>query len=90
LAAGLGMLVSLRAESARDAKQAVSVALIVLILPFFAVNLLPAGVKGWIGERLAGADLTFVPVVLAVLLAVVDAVLLLVARRRFNRCEIAI
>jgi hypothetical protein len=90
LAAGIGMLVSMRAPTARAAAQSLTVALFILMLPVFAVGILPDSVKNWVQAAVGTLDLTVIPIVLGVSLFVVDCALLWIARTRFTRTRLAV
>jgi ABC-2 type transport system permease protein len=85
LASGLGVLVSLRAATVRQAMQTFSIAFLLLFVPLFALPLLPASVKARLFGAVAKLDLTALALAGAALLVAVNAVVLLVADRRFRR-----
>ncbi len=90
LAAGIGMLVSMRAPTARAAQQSLTVALFVLVLPLFALGIVPDSVKSWIDTLVAGIDLTLIPIVVGGVLLALDTALLAVARARFGRGRLTV
>jgi len=86
LAAGAGVLVSLRAASVRQAQQTMSLTLMALIFGIgFGAQALPVAWKVRLAQILAGVDATQALVVGAVVLASLDAGLLAAAMRRFRR-----
>ncbi len=89
LVAGLGILISLRAPTVRQAQQRLLIPLtVVLILPSFGTLLLPGDMQARFFKWLMEADVT--PVVLGVLavLLVIDAILLAAALARFQRAKL--
>jgi ABC-2 type transport system permease protein len=85
LSSGLGVLVSLRAATVRQASQAFSIGFFLLFVPLFVLPLLPASLKARLAAAAAKLDGAAVALVFALLLLVVDAVLLLIADARFRR-----
>jgi ABC-2 type transport system permease protein len=85
LASGLGVLVSLRAATVRQAQQMFSVAFLLMFIPLFVLPLLPAPVKAKLLAAVSGLDAITAAAVVLVLLAVADAVVLLIADSRFRR-----
>lgn len=85
LASGLGVLVSLRAATVRQAQQMFSVAFLLMFIPLFVLPLLPAPVKAKLLAAVSGLDAVTAAAVVLVLLAVADAVVLLIADSRFRR-----
>jgi ABC-2 type transport system permease protein len=85
LASGLGVLVSLRAATVRQAMQTFSIAFLLLFVPLFLLPLLPAPVKASLLAGLSKLDFLAVAAAGAALLVVANAVVLLVADRRFRR-----
>jgi len=88
LSASIGVLVSLRASSVRQAQQTMSVGMLVLFLPFMLLQLLP---RAWmqtavnLAENVQPAQ---VATGLAVLLLVVEAILIAIAKRLFQRSKL--
>jgi len=84
-AAGVGILVSLRASTVRQAYQTLNISFLLLILvPSFGIPLLPASVRGSIARTFSGvSDAALLGTVL-LLLCLVDIVLMLIASRRFR------
>jgi ABC-2 type transport system permease protein len=85
LSSGLGVLVSLRAPTVRQAAQAFSVGFFLLFIPLFILPFLPAAFKARMLAVVAKLDGAVVALVFALFLIVVDAVLLLIADARFRR-----
>jgi ABC-2 type transport system permease protein len=85
LASGLGVLVSLRAATVRQAQQMFSIAFLLMFIPLFVLPLLPAPVKAKLLAAVSGLDAVTAAAVVLVLLAVADAVVLLIADSRFRR-----
>lgn len=93
LAAGGGVLVSLRAATVRQAAQTMSIAMMVLfLLPTVVVGmlprLLPASFGEWLQAFLLRANWTAVLVGAGVVLAVIDLGLLSAAMARFRRARL--
>ncbi len=89
LAATAGVLVSLRAGSVRQATQTMSLVFLLMILvPAFGSQALPAATRAALVDRLMGLSVTqIVPMALGALL-IVDAVLLALALVRFQRARL--
>jgi ABC-2 type transport system permease protein len=88
LSASVGVLVSLRASSVRQAQQWMSFGMLVLFLPFMFVQFIP---KAWLesfGSALVNADPLQIAIWAAVVLLVVQSVLLAVAIRLFQRSKL--
>jgi len=88
LAASIGVLVSLRASSVRQAQQWMSFGMLVLFLPFMLVQFIP---KTWLesfGNALVNADPVQIATWAAVALLVIEAALLAVAMRLFQRSKL--
>lgn len=88
LAAGIGVMVSLRAESVRQAQQTLSVAFLVLFIPLLLLPLLPGELQAAAQNTLSGVDLQLVVTIAAITLLVVDSALLAIAFRRFKRSQL--
>ncbi|MBN1427415.1 MAG: ABC transporter permease [Anaerolineae bacterium] len=85
LAAGIGVLVSLRASTARQAQQTMSIAILVLLLPFYILPFVPPGMLTPIAVMLEKANVMVVVSGLGCGLLLLDIVLILIARMRFKR-----
>jgi ABC-2 type transport system permease protein len=88
LAAGIGVMVSLRAASVRQAQQTLSVAFLVLFIPLLLLPLLPDELRVTAQNALTGIDLQMVIIIVTLSLLLVDLVLLAVAFRRFKRADL--
>ena len=88
LSGSIGVLVSLRAGSVRQAQQAMSAGMLVLFLPFMLLQFIP---KAWLE---AGANLLEnvqpmqVAIGLAVFLLVIEVILIAIAKRLFQRSKL--
>jgi ABC-2 type transport system permease protein len=88
LAASIGVLVSLRASSVRQAQQWMSFGMLVLFLPFMFIQFIP---KAWLesfGNALINANPVQIATWAAVVLLVIQSVLLAVAMRLFQRSKL--
>jgi ABC-2 type transport system permease protein len=91
LAATAGVLVSLRAPTARQAGQMLSIAvMLVLFVPIFGIRALPAEVRASLVAAALAGGVKAVLVLLAVILAVLDAALLAAAFARFQRAKLSL
>jgi len=93
LSAGLvasgGVLISLRATSVRQAQQTLSFAIMMLLfMPLFGVQALPAAWRQGFVEALRAVDLATVVLAAAGVLFALNAVLLLAALGRFKRTRL--
>lgn len=85
LAAGLGVLVSLRAATVRQAQQTFSIAFFLLFIPLFILPMLPEAWRAGLVDLAVNANLSAIVIVLAIVLFVIDVVLILAAMARFKR-----
>lgn len=89
LAAGAGVLVSLRAATARQAQQTLSiVTMLILFVPTFGIRALPAEWRARLLETLPALDVGTLVAVAAGVLVVADAALLAAALARFRRARL--
>jgi ABC-2 type transport system permease protein len=89
LAAGVGVFISLGAESVRQAQQTMGLAVMLLFLvPLFGAQAVPEEVKLRVAEFLTGVDSTFAIVVVLLVLFVIDVSLILAAKARFRRTQL--
>jgi len=88
LSASIGVLVSLRASSVRQAQQWMSFGMLVLFLPFMFVQFIPRVWLETLGNRLINADPVQIAVWVAVVVLVVQVVLLGIAMRLFQRSKL--
>lgn len=88
LSACIGVLVSLRASSVRQAQQLMSAGMLVLFLPFMLIQFIP---KTWIaslGAMLENIQPVQIAIWLAVILLVVELILIAIAKRMFQRSKL--
>jgi ABC-2 type transport system permease protein len=85
LAAGSGVLVSLRATSVRQAQQTLSLAFIFLFIPLFILPILPEEWRQVITTFFSQLNLNSILVIFGFFLLILDLAILSVALQRFNR-----
>ena len=88
LSASIGVLVSLRAGSVRQAQQMMSAGMLVLFLPFMLIQFIP---KGWVkiaGDILVNIKPLQIAAGLAVMLLIVEVILIAIAKRLFQRSKL--
>lgn len=88
LSASIGVLVSLRAGSVRQAQQMMSAGMLVLFLPFLLIQFIP---KGWVkiaGDILVNIKPLQIAAGLAVMLLIVEVILIAIAKRLFQRSRL--
>jgi ABC-2 type transport system permease protein len=85
LATGLGVLISLRASTVRQAQQTFSIAFFLLFIPFFALPLLPEGLRTQAVQFIMQVDLELIVITAGAALFLLDAGLIAAAIRRFQR-----
>jgi ABC-2 type transport system permease protein len=89
LAAGAGVLVSLRASSVRQAQQTLSIAMMLLLfVPIFGAQALPVEWQARLARVLMAADVTKIVLVVVVVLTALDIGLLAAAVARFQRVRL--
>jgi len=94
LVSTVGILVSLRANSAKQAQQTLGLAVFILAwVPILALQMLPAEWKARLGQALkafmaSGADLTQVILIVVAALGLLNAGLLVAAMARFQRTRL--
>jgi len=89
LAAGAGVLVSLRASSVRQAQQTMSIAIMLLLfVPIYGVQALPENWKMPIAKLFMNANATQLMFIAMAVLAVIDIGLLVAAMARFKRARL--
>ena len=88
LSASIGVLVSLRASSVRQAQQTMSIGMLVLFLPFMLIQFIPKNWIASIGNVLENVQPFQVGVWLAFMLLIVEVVLITIARRLFQRSKL--
>jgi ABC-2 type transport system permease protein len=88
LSACIGVLVSLRAGSVRQAQQAMSAGMLVLFLPFMLIQFIP---KTWLSTAeniLQNVQPVQVAIGLAIVLLIVETILIVIAKRLFQRSRL--
>jgi ABC-type Na+ efflux pump permease subunit len=88
LAAGLGVLVSLRASSVRQAQQTLSLAFLFLLIPLLLLPMLPEKFQVIVIGAFEGLDFQSVTLIAGALLLLLDLVLLGMANQRFKRARL--
>jgi ABC-2 type transport system permease protein len=88
LSASIGVLVSLRAGSARQAQQMMSAGMLVLFLPFMLIQFIPKAWLASIGNIVENVQPLQVAVSIALGLLVVELILIAIARRLFQRSKL--
>jgi ABC-2 type transport system permease protein len=88
LAASLGVLVSLRAGSVRQAQQLMSAGMLVIFIPILLIQFLPRSLQVSVGNFLQQTDPLQAAVGLALVLLLVDATLILIGMRLFRRSKL--
>ena len=85
LAAGIGVLVSLRASTVRQAQQTVGMAFFVVFLPLFFLPMLPADWKLALANFLKTADFFALGIGALIVVFGIDVVLIAISVLRFRR-----
>jgi ABC-2 type transport system permease protein len=88
LVACLGVLISLRAATVRQAQRIISFLLIIVVAAPSLLASRPSRVSRWLEDSFRGASLTRTVVILGAALLVVDGVLLAIAIARFQRARL--
>jgi len=88
LSGSIGVLVSLRAGSVRQAQQAMSTGMLILFLPFMLLQFIPPSWLAAAGNMLENIQPVQVAVGLAAVLVVVEAILITIAKRLFQRSKL--
>ncbi len=88
LATGLGIQVSLRAATVRQAQQTFSVVYFLFFVPLFLIPLLPEAWKVRIAAFLSTASVTTIALTAAIILLLLDLFLLAAAMDRFQRSKL--
>lgn len=86
--ASIGVLVSLRASSVRQAQQWMSFGMLILFLPFMFVQFIPRAWLESFGNTLTNADPVQIAIWAAVVVLVIQVVLLGIAMRLFQRSKL--
>jgi ABC-2 type transport system permease protein len=85
LSGSIGVLVSLRAGSVRQAQQLMSAGMLVLFLPFMLLQFIPKGWLDTVGNMLENIQPVQVAVWIAVVLLAVEVIMIAIAKRLFQR-----
>jgi ABC-2 type transport system permease protein len=85
LAAGLGVLISLRANTVRQAQQTLSVTFLIFFIPLFIFPILPDDMQSTITIAISRLNMNLTLGIIGTFLLVADAGLLGLAVVRFNR-----
>jgi ABC-2 type transport system permease protein len=88
LSASIGVLVSLRAGSVRQAQQWMSFGMLILFLPLMLIQFIPRDWLESFGNALTHADPIQIGMWAAVILLVLESVLLAIAMRLFQRSKL--
>ena len=84
----IGVLVSLRAGSVRQAQQLMSAGMLVLFLPFLLIQFIPRGWLELIGNLVMTAGPVQIAIWVAIVLFVIEAILIAIAMRLFQRSKL--
>ncbi len=87
-ATGLGILISLRAPTVRQAQQTLSIAVFIPLIPLFLIPLLPENIKFALAQAMSTWDVRSLLYLLIAFLALVDAALLAACLARFQRAKL--
>lgn len=90
LAADLGIIISLRAASVRQAQQTLSVAFLLFFIPLLLLPMLPDSLRLPVQAALTNIDFQSVVTAVIIILLSLDLGLLLVAFRRFKRSQLVL
>ena len=88
LAASIGVLVSLRAGSVRQAQQWMSFGMLILFLPFMFIQFIPRTWLESFGNTLIHTNPVQIAVWVVVVLSVVETILMAIAMRLFQRSKL--
>lgn len=88
LSASIGVLVSLRAGSVRQAQQMMSAGMLVLFLPFMLIQFIPEDWLEMAGNILANVQPVSAAIGIALVLFVIELVLIAIAMRLFRRSKL--
>lgn len=88
LSASIGVLVSLRTGSVRQAQQMMSTGMLVLFLPFMLVQFIPKSFLEAAGNVLEGIEPMQIALGVVVVLLVIEMILVVIARRLFQRSKL--
>lgn len=88
LSAGLGVVVSLRASTVRQAQQTLSFGFFLFFIPVLIFPMLPSDMQNQVIRLLSGSNPTSMVIAISVGLVVVDLVLFALAAIRFRRSRL--
>jgi ABC-2 type transport system permease protein len=88
LSASIGVLVSLRAGSARQAQQMMSAGMLVLFLPFMLIQYVPVTWLRYLEEIATTTSPVQIALYLAMVLMVIEGILIAIAMRLFQRSKL--
>jgi ABC-2 type transport system permease protein len=88
LSASIGVLVSLRAGSVRQAQQWMSFGMLILFLPLMLIQFIPEAWLESVGTTVTNADPLQIGIWAAVVLLVAEAIFLAIAMRLFQRSKL--
>jgi ABC-2 type transport system permease protein len=88
LSASIGVLVSLRAGSVRQAQQIMSAGMLVLFLPFMLIQFVPRGVVQSLILFVSNTAPVLIAVTVALILIAIEAILIVIAMRLFQRSRL--
>ncbi len=88
LAASIGVLVSLRAGSVRQAQQLMSIGMLVLFVPLMLIQFIPFGVRESLIEFLSNTNPAQIALWIALGLLLLDCVLTAIGMRLFQRSKL--
>ncbi len=88
LSASIGVLVSLRAASVRQAQQWMSFGMLLLFLPLMLIQFVPRALLESFGNALTNADPLQIGMWAAVVLVVLESIFLAIAMRLFQRSKL--
>ena len=88
LSASIGILVSLRAGSVRQAQQMMSAGMLVLFLPFMLIQFIPVRWLRTLEEVATSVSPVQIAISLAILLILIEAILIFIALRLFQRSKL--
>jgi ABC-2 type transport system permease protein len=88
LSASIGVLVSLRAGSARQAQQMMSAGMLVLFLPFMLIRYIPGEWMRYVEGIMTSTNPLQIASYVALVLVVVEVILITIAMRLFQRSKL--
>jgi ABC-2 type transport system permease protein len=88
LSASIGVLVSLRAGSVRQAQQMMSAGMLLVFLPFMLIQFVPKGWMETMGNILVNIEPMQTAIWIAVVLLMIEVILMAIAMRLFQRSRL--